>query len=104
MSNMMIEMYFMVVGLFSLFALATWQLTLANLIFLLLLWVVGFVYSHYNNSELLIIPGKTYKDSRTGELIKIIEANYWTVSYMYENDHRLYRALIEDFKKNFEYC
>lgn len=101
---MLVEMYFMVVGLFSLFALATWQLTLANLIFLLLLWVVGFVYSHYNKSDLLIIPGKTYKDNRTGELIKVIEANYWTVSYMYENDPKLYRALIEDFKKNFEYC
>lgn len=102
--NMLIEMYFMVVGLFSLFALATWQLTLANLTFLVLLWVVGFAYSHYNNSELLIIPGKTYKDNRTGELIKVIEANYWTVSYMYENDPQLYKALIDDFKKNFEYC
>jgi hypothetical protein len=104
MNNMMVEMYFMVVGLFSLFALATWQLTLANLIFLLLLWVVGFAYSYHNKSDLLIIPGKTYKDNRTGELIKVIEANYWTVSYMYENDHQLYKALIDDFKKNFEYC
>ena len=101
---MLVEMYFMVVGLFSLFALATWQLTLANLTFLVFLWIVGFAYSQYNKSDLLIIPGKTYKDNRTGELIKVIEANYWTVSYMYENDHQLYKALIDDFKKNFEYC
>lgn len=101
---MMVEMYFTVVGLVSLFALATWQLSLANLTFLVLLWVVGFAYSHYNKEDLLIIPGKTYKDSRTGELIKVIEANYWTVSYMYENDRQLYKALIGDFKKNFEYC
>lgn len=101
---MLVEMYFVVVGLLSLFALATWQLTLANLMFLVLLWIVGFAYSQYNKSDLLIIPGKTYKDNRTGELIKVIEANYWTVSYMYENDPKLYRALIEDFKKNFEYC
>ena len=101
---MMVEMYFVVVGLISFFALATWQFSLANLTFLALLWVVGFAYSHYNRANLLIIPGKTYKDSRTGELIRVTEADYWTVSYMYENDYQLYEALIGDFKKNFEYC
>lgn len=101
---MIIEIYFVIVGLVSFFALATWQLSLANLTFLVLLWVVGFTYSYYNKADLIIIPGKTYKDSRTGELINVIEANYWTVSYAYEKEHLLYTALIKDFKKNFEYC
>ena len=101
---MMVEMYFVVVGLVSFFALATWQFSLANLTFLVLLWAVGFAYSHYNKTDLLIISGKIYKDSRTGELIKVIKANYWVVYYMYENDRQLYKSLIKDFKENFEYC